>query len=42
VEDDLFRWARTVEANEALRQLLLDRDAPLEARLGLTTQLLEG
>ncbi len=42
VEDDLFRWARTVEANEALRQLLLDRDAPLEARLGLTTQLLAG
>jgi F0F1-type ATP synthase delta subunit len=42
IEDDLFRWARTVEANEALRQLLLDRDAPLEARLGLTTQLLQG
>jgi F-type H+-transporting ATPase subunit delta len=42
VEDDLFRWARTVEGNEGLRQLLLDRDAPLEARLGLTNQLLEG
>ena len=25
-----------------LRQLLVDRDAPLEARVGLTTQLLEG
>jgi F0F1-type ATP synthase delta subunit len=42
IEDDLFRWARTVEGNEELRHLLLDRDAPLEARLGLTTQLLEG
>ncbi|MFY9782528.1 MAG: F0F1 ATP synthase subunit delta [Acidimicrobiales bacterium] len=42
IEDDLFRWARTVEANDGLRHLLLDRDAPLEARLGLTNQLLEG
>jgi len=42
VEDDLFRWARTVEGNAELRHLLLDRDAPLEARLGLTNQLLEG
>jgi F0F1-type ATP synthase delta subunit len=42
IEDDLFRWARTIEANDALRHLLLDRDAPLQARLGLTTQLLEG
>jgi F-type H+-transporting ATPase subunit delta len=42
IEDDLFRWARTVEGNEGLRQLLLDRDAPLESRLGLTNQLLEG
>jgi F-type H+-transporting ATPase subunit delta len=42
VEDDLFRWARTVEGNEGLRHLLLDRDAPLDARLGLTNQLLEG
>jgi F0F1-type ATP synthase delta subunit len=42
IEDDLFRWARTVEANVELRHLLLDRDAPLGARLGLTYQLLEG
>jgi F-type H+-transporting ATPase subunit delta len=42
VEDDLFRWARTVEGNADLRHLLLDRDSPLEARLGLTNQLLEG
>jgi F0F1-type ATP synthase delta subunit len=40
IEDDLFRWARTVEANDDLRHLLLDRDAPLESRLGLTEQLL--
>ncbi|MGC2169329.1 MAG: F0F1 ATP synthase subunit delta [Acidimicrobiales bacterium] len=42
IEDDLFRWARTVEGNEGLRQLLLDREAPLGARLGLTDQLLAG
>jgi F0F1-type ATP synthase delta subunit len=42
IEDDLFRWARTVEANEGLRHLLLDRDADLDARLGLTDQLLTG
>jgi F0F1-type ATP synthase delta subunit len=42
IEDDLFRWARTVEGNVGLRHLLLDRDAPLAARLGLTDQLLEG
>jgi F0F1-type ATP synthase delta subunit len=42
IEDDLFRWARTVEGNADLRHLLLDRDAPLESRLGLTNQLLEG
>jgi F-type H+-transporting ATPase subunit delta len=42
IEDDLFRWARTVEGNADLRHLLLDRDSPLEARLGLTNQLLEG
>jgi F0F1-type ATP synthase delta subunit len=42
IEDDLFRWARTVEGNTGLRHLLLDRDSPLAARLGLTNQLLEG
>ncbi|MHB8379165.1 MAG: F0F1 ATP synthase subunit delta [Acidimicrobiales bacterium] len=42
VEDDLFRWARTVEGNAELRHLLLDRDAAMEARLGLTDQLLAG
>jgi F-type H+-transporting ATPase subunit delta len=42
IEDELFRWARTVEANVGLRRLLLDRDAPLEARSGATKQLLQG
>ena len=42
IEDDLFRWARTVEGNDGLRELLLDREAPVGARLGLTDQLLDG
>jgi F-type H+-transporting ATPase subunit delta len=41
IEDGLFRWARTVEANLELRRLLLDRDAPLESRLGTVRQLLD-
>ena len=40
VEDELFRWARTIESNQALRRLLLDRDAGLESREGATRQLL--
>ncbi|MFI5036079.1 MAG: F0F1 ATP synthase subunit delta [Acidimicrobiales bacterium] len=42
IEEELFRWARTVEANRELRRLLLDRDAPLEARVGATEDLLGG
>ncbi len=42
IEEELFRWARTIEANRDLRRLLLDRDAPLDARVGATLQLLEG
>jgi F-type H+-transporting ATPase subunit delta len=42
IEEDLFRWARAVEANEDLRRLLLDRDAPLASRVGATRQLLTG
>jgi F-type H+-transporting ATPase subunit delta len=42
VEEELFRWARTIEANLDLRRLLLDRDAPLESRLATVKQLLEG
>jgi len=42
VEEELFRWARTVEANQALRRLLLDRDAPLESRVATVEALLAG
>jgi F-type H+-transporting ATPase subunit delta len=40
IESDLFSWARAIEQNQELRRLLLDRDAALEARVGLTKQLL--
>jgi len=40
IEDELFRWARTIEDNPTLRRVLLDRDAPLGSRLGLVDQLL--
>ncbi len=40
IEDELFRWARTVEGNVELRRLLLDRDADLESRLGTVQALL--
>lgn len=42
IEEELFRWARTIEASVELRRLLLDRDAPLESRIGATHQLLSG
>jgi F-type H+-transporting ATPase subunit delta len=42
IEDELFRWARTVEGNLALRRLLLDRDADIEARVGTVQALLGG
>jgi F-type H+-transporting ATPase subunit delta len=42
IEDELFRWARTVEGNLELRRLLLDRDADPEARLGTVQALLAG
>jgi F-type H+-transporting ATPase subunit delta len=40
IEEELFRWARTIEENLELRRVLLDRDAPLDSRLGLINQLL--
>jgi F-type H+-transporting ATPase subunit delta len=40
IEDDLFRWARTVESTPALRTVLVDRDMAVEARLELTSSLL--
>jgi len=42
IEEELFRWARAIEANDDLRRVLLDRDAPLASREGLVEQLLTG
>ena len=42
IEDELFRWARTVEGNLELRRVLLDRDAELESRVGTVQALLGG
>lgn len=42
IEDELFRWARTVEGNLELRRVLLDRDAALASRLGTVEALLAG
>jgi F-type H+-transporting ATPase subunit delta len=42
IEDELFRWARTIDANLELRRLLLDRDAPLASRTGTVEALLAG
>jgi F-type H+-transporting ATPase subunit delta len=42
LEDELFRFARTVEAVPALRTALSDRDLPLEARHAVVDQLLSG
>lgn len=41
-EDELFRFARTVDATPDLRRVLTDRDVPAEARQGLVDQLLAG
>lgn len=40
IEHELFTWARTVEGSTELRRLLTDRDAPLEARAGVSRDLL--
>ncbi len=42
VEDELFRFARTVETAPALRTLLSDRDQPVEVRKGVVDDLLAG
>ncbi len=42
IEDELFRWARTVEGNLELRRLLLDRDADLQSRVDTVEALLNG
>lgn len=40
VEDELFRVARTFEANEELRSTLTDPSVPLDRRLGILDDLL--
>ena len=42
IEDDLFRWARTIESNLDLRRLLMDRDVEVAARQSVTSSLLSG
>jgi len=41
-EDQLFRFARTVEANDGLRAALSDRTLPVERRLAVVEELLAG
>jgi ATP synthase F1 delta subunit len=42
IEDELFRFARVVEATPALRSALTDRSLPLGVRRGVVADLLEG
>lgn len=42
VEDELFRFARTVETTPALRAALADRDLPVPVRRGVVDDLLAG
>jgi ATP synthase F1 delta subunit len=42
IEDELFRFARVVEATPALRSALADRSLPLPVRRGVVADLLEG
>ena len=42
VEEELFRWARTVEASPELRRLLTDRDAARASRVATVEALLAG
>jgi len=42
IEDELFRFARTVEADRALRQALGNRDLPVALRQEVIAKLLDG
>ena len=42
VEDELFRVARTLEANEQLRAALSDQSLPVDLRQGIVEDLLSG
>ncbi len=41
-EDEMFRFARTVEANDDLRTALADRSLPVERRVAVVEELLGG
>jgi len=42
VEDDLFRFARALEANDELRTALGDRSVPAERRIAVVEELMGG
>jgi F-type H+-transporting ATPase subunit delta len=42
VEDDLFRFSRTLEANDELRMALIDRTLPAERRIAVIEDLMGG
>jgi F-type H+-transporting ATPase subunit delta len=42
VEDDLFRFARALEANDELRSALGDRTVPAERRIAVVEELMGG
>jgi len=42
VEDDLFRFARALEANDELRSALSDRNVPAERRIAVVEELMGG
>src|SRR4051812_3102572 len=42
VEDELFKVARTIEANDELRNALTDQALPVELRQGIVEDLLGG
>ncbi len=42
VEDDLFRFARALEANDELRAALVDRSVPAERRIAVVESLMGG
>lgn len=42
IEDDLFRFARALEANDDLRSALTDRSLPAEQRIAIVEELMGG
>ncbi len=42
IEDDLFRFARALEANDDLRMALADRAVPAERRIAVVEELMGG